>query len=281
MQTGELVELATVVAERGPAFVVGPDAANLPGLEEYWAAAKCRFDRWGRSLHRIRVQEPPYFDDTLGTIRGLVEEVLGSEVLTRLWTAAVTAFDRRRDAQDNEIVARSVYIGHLEMRRRVLKMLVLGPGVPSDEAVELNRLRRRAEMWTDLLLARLMPEYDVAEFCFETERLLRFSADLDDRKRGIAPCEATSLAEASLLTSIRHSFHAPAPNPDSNARVAAAVLGSFGSTYFDSFGVANSVWMMRLATTADETERLITDMFRADALGTAWPTALPPPRRFG
>jgi hypothetical protein len=281
MQTGELVELATVVAQQGPALVVGPDSANLAGLEEYWTAAKCRFDRWGRALHRIRIQEPPYFEDDGGTVRGLIEEVLGSEVLTRVWTAAVTAFDRRRNAQDNEIVARSVYIGHLEMRWRVLKMLVVGPGVPSDEAVELNRLRRRAELWTDLLLARLMPEHDVVEFGFESERLMRFATDLDDRSRGLAPCDATSLAEASLLTSIRHSFHAAAPNPDSNARVAASVLGSFSSPLFDSCGVFRSVWMMRLTSTADETERLITDMFRADTLGTALPSPLPTSRRFG
>lgn len=286
MQTSELVELAAVVAERGPTLALGPDSIGLPGLEEYWAAAKCRFDRWSRALHRIRTQEPPYFDEPngtrpsgnrpVGTVRGLIEEILGSEVLTRVWTAVVTAFDRRRDAQDNEIVARSVYIGHQEMRQRVLKLLVLGPGVPSGDAVELNRLRRRAELWTDLLLARLMRTHDVCEFGFETPRLRRFAANLasaaamEVREDDLAPHEfgggdAAALAGVSLLTSVRHSFHAAAPNPDMNRRVAASVLGAFAAPHFDSCGVFRSLWMLRIATTADETQRLITEMFRADA----------------
>lgn len=283
MQTGELVELAAIVAERGPALALGPDSLGLNGLDDYWAASKCRFDRWGRSLHRIRTQETPYFEEAGGTVRGLVEEILGSEVLTRVWTAAVTAFDRRRDAQDNEIVARSVYIGHQEMRQRVLKLLVLGPGIPSSEAVDLNRLRRRAELWTDLLLARLMGEHDVSEFGFEPTRLRRFAENLREHATpDHGPCDVAALANASLLTSIRHSFHSAAPNHDMNARVASSVLGSFAAPHFDSCGVFRSLWMLRLATTADETQRLITDMFRADALGTVVPTALIPKRnRFG
>lgn len=292
MQTGELVELATIVAQRGPALALGPDSLSILGLEEYWAAAKCRFDRWGRSLHRIRIQEPPYFDEPGGSVRGLVEEILGSEVLTRVWTAAVTAFDRRRNAQDNEIVARSVYIGHQEMRQRVLKLLVLGPGLPSGEAVELNRLRRRAELWTDLLLARLMTAHDVSEFGFETARLRRFAANLHAHPADpTGPCDAEALADASLLTSIRHSFHHAAPNGDMNARVASSILGAFAAPHFDSCGVFRSLWMLRLATTADETQRLITDMFRADALGsdvlggdplgTVFPSTLPKQNRFG
>jgi len=276
MQTVELVELAAVVAERGPTLALGPDSIGLPGLEEYWAAAKCRFDRWGRALHRIRTQDPPYFDEPggpvrgcnrpVGTVRGLFEEILGSEVLTRVWTTVVTTFDHRR----------SVYIGHQEMRQRVLKLLVLGPGVPSAEAVELNRLRRRAELWTDLLLARLMTAHDVCEFGFETPRLRRFAANLENasamevREDDLAPHEfgggdSAALAGASLLASVRHSFHAAAPNPDMNTRVAASVLGAFAAPHFDSCGVFRSLWMLRIAATADETQRLITEMFRADA----------------
>ncbi|MCE9604847.1 MAG: hypothetical protein K8U03_08095 [Planctomycetia bacterium] len=278
MQTGELVELAAIVSEHGSALALGPDALGIHGLEDYWAASKCRFERWGRALHRIRLQETPVFEEPGSTVRGLIEEILGSEVLTRVWTAAVTAFDRRRDAQDNEIVARSVFIGHQEMRHRVLKLLVTGPGVPSTEAVELNRLRRRAELWTDLLLAPLLAQHDVCEFGFEDARLKRFATNLKEGALSRSgPCDVGALASASLLTSIRHSFDTVAPNPDMNARVAASVLGAFAAPHFDSCGVFRSLWMLRLATTADDTERLITDMFRADALGIDMPKS----NRFG
>ena len=51
----------------------------------------------------------------------------------------MAGFDRRRGTQDNDIVVRSVYIGHLEMRHRVLKLLCEGTSLPWRDAVELHR----------------------------------------------------------------------------------------------------------------------------------------------
>ena len=230
MQSGELVELAAVVARQGPALLSARDGFRVVGIEEYWAASKCRFDRWGRSLGRLWRGESPIFDDRPGTVRGLVEEILGGEVLTRVWTALVAAFDRRHSLQDNEIVVRSVYIGHMEMRQRVLQMLVggpgiSGPGIDAVDAVAFNRIRRRAELWTDMLLAPLASAY---------------AADL-------------------------------------NARIAGAILGAFPMEQFDSCGVLRSLWMMRLANTADDTQRLLDELYQNE------PTTprLPSSRRFG
>lgn len=283
MQSGELVELAAVVARQGPALLSARDGFRVVGIEEYWAASKCRFDRWGRSLGRLRRGESPIFDDRPGTVRGLVEEILGGEVLTRVWTALVAAFDRRHSLQDNEIVVRSVYIGHMEMRQRVLQMLVggpgiSGPGIDAVEAVAFNRIRRRAELWTDMLLAPLASAYDVGEFAFEAPRLRQLTADMH------APTAAANdspdpaaLYQASLHTAVGLAFSDPAPNADLNARIAGAILGAFPMEQFDSCGVLRSLWMMRLANTADDTQRLLDELYQNE------PTTprLPSSRRFG
>lgn len=265
MQAGEIVELAAVVARQAPVLLRARDDFRVVGVEEYWSSSKCRFDRWGRALGRLRRSETPVFDDRPGTVRGLLEEILAAEVLTRVWTAVVAAFDRRREMRDNEIVVRSVYVGHLEMRQRLLQLLLGGPGLDSAEAVALNRLRRRAELWTDMLLAPLAARHAVDEFGFEPERLRSLA---DEHRRSTAAAEqvgdVAALAWASLQTAVGHALTAPSPNADLNARVAGAVVGALPTEQFDSCGVLRSLWMMRLAAAADDTQRLIDELVEAE-----------------
>lgn len=258
MQTSELVELATIVARHGVAATSAAEQPSVRGLENYWTASKCRLDRWGRSLASLRRGEEPDFPDGFGSVRGLIEEILGSEILTRVWTASVASFDRHRKLQDGEVVARSVFIGQLEMRNRVLKLLIESPTIASVEAVELNRLRRRAELWTDLLLAPLGARHDVGEFAFETSRLEKFVADFSGASRGDVH-DPAALVDVTIRTTAKHLFAAPSPNFDLNARVAAAILESYPAERFDSLGLLRSAWLVRMATTADDARRLVSE----------------------
>lgn len=261
MQTADLVDLALLAAMHGPKLVVSEAGQGLIGLEDYWTASKCRFDRWAMSLAKLRRSESPEDARSPASIRGLFEEILGGEVLTRVWTAVVTAFDRRRDTQDNEIVARSVYIGHQEMRQRVLKLLSGGPGLTSGEAVEMNRLRRRTEQWTDMLLAFLVGE-DVVEFAFEPARVRSYAADL--ATGNLDEPNPAALLQTTLRSLVRHALVDSSPNADLNARLAAAVLAGFSSNLFDDHGLFRSLWLLRLTKTADDAQRLMSDLFQSE-----------------
>jgi len=277
MQTADLVDLALLAALHGPKLVVGESRLGVVGLEEYWAASKCRFDRWATLLGKFRRNEPLPTAAGMTTARGLVEEILGSEVLTRVWTAVVTAFDRRRDTQDNEIVVRSVYIAHQEMRQRVLKMLGGGPGLSSTDAVDLNRLRSRVEQWTDVLLAFLAGTHDVGEFAFDAVRLKTYAADAAIRGSAGNDGSPTALLRSTLATVARHSLSAGSPNSDLNGRIAEAVLGGFSSDLFDDHGLFRSFWVLRLMKTTDDAQRLMTDLLRQEKPS---PSSLPFPSRF-
>ena len=122
--------------------------------------------------------------------RGVLEEILSGEMLTRVWTAVLCACDRRRHSDEAEPAARSVLIGHMEARHRVLTLLVRGPGIDAEAVLRLNRLRRRAERWTDLLIGHLAGRYAVSEFAF------------DPPEAGILP--KTSASAASATASDRH-----------------------------------------------------------------------------
>jgi hypothetical protein len=161
------------------------------------------------------------------------------------------------------------------MRHRVLRLLAGAPGLTSVEAVELNRLRRRAEQWTDMLLAFLASYEQAVELAFETDRLRSYAADLG-RSSAEAGDDPALLMQSTLRTIVRHALHSPAPNPDLNARTAAAILSGFSSEVFDDVGLFRSLWLMRLTKTADDAEQMMTDLLRSG------PSIPPPPfsRRF-
>ena len=93
-------------------------------------ASKSRLDRWGRTLKQITTraaEQGPLSPGAQETqVRGVVEEVFTSEMLTRVWAAVSCAHDRKLAADLAEPIARGVLIGHLEARHRVLTLLLQG-----------------------------------------------------------------------------------------------------------------------------------------------------------
>ena len=90
MHARELVELSALVAAHGP-LLIGQEASLPPhGIEQYWVASKSRLDRWNRTLKGLTVK-------ALGCrgaadrllVRGVCEEILTGEVLTRVWSAVL------------------------------------------------------------------------------------------------------------------------------------------------------------------------------------------------
>src|SRR5436190_13800894 len=182
MHARELAELAALVAVHSPAIIHGSGRVPHSVSEQYWAASKCRLDRWGRLLRQLTAST----DQTLRPatlawprVRPVLEEILATEILTRLWTATAAAYDSARSDQELEPVARNIFSGHLDARRRLLTLLADGRVITLPDAVKLNHLRRRVERWTDMLLAHLAGMIDINEFAFEPERAHDFAEDLD------------------------------------------------------------------------------------------------------
>jgi hypothetical protein len=152
------------------------------------------------------------------------------------------------------------------MRFRVLKLLAGEPGLTSGEAVEINRLRRRAEQWTDMLLAFLAGPENVVEFAFEPTRVQRYAADLAviTEKNPEEPAPPAAL-QTTLRSLVRHALIETSPNVDLNSRLAAAVLAAFPAELFDDHGLFRSLWLLRLMKKADDAQRLMSDLFRAEA----------------
>ena len=261
MHARELIELAALVSVHGPVLVRTSGRISETSLEQYWTASKSRLDRWGRTLKSLSSgaaeSERPPVPSRGPRLRGVLEEILTGEVLTRVWTAVMHAYDRHRGTDQGEPIARSVLVGHLEARHRVLTLLVSGRPVEAAEAVKLNRLRRRTERWTDQLIGYLMGLEDVGRFAVNPDRARDFAEDLSCR----SPMAGGRLAWPLLLASLRAAFAsglAPtSPNGDLNARIAASILSSLQPELCDAIGLLRTAWLLRMTNVTDDAEGMI------------------------
>jgi hypothetical protein len=283
MHARELVDLAAVVAFHAPALIRAARDIPEESVEGYWVASKCRLDRWGRTLKRLTIAlekgDRPNLPERPATnprpvpgfaqigpvpfftpFRGVLEEILASEVLTRIWTAAMCAYDQARNTDLMEPVARSVLIGHMEARHRVLTLLVSRTGLGAEEAIQLNALRSRTERWSDALVGYLASEYDVAQFAVEPDRARDFAEDLAHQRGQPGGRYAWPLLLASLRVAFRQSLAAGSPNPDLNARIAASLLACFPAEVFDGTGQVVSAWLLRISHVASEAEGMLDEL---------------------
>lgn len=280
MHARELVDLACVLSAHGRLLVSRTEPLAARGLEEYWVASKCRLDRWTERLRQLGEQIAPPEGGLALSVRAVIEEVLTGEVLTRVWTAVACAHDRRQRCDEAEPVARSVLIGHLEARHRVLMLLVSSRHVKAEEALQLEYLRRRVERWTDMLVGYLAPTENVGEFAFDPIRAADFARDLRAQGELRGGRHTWSLVQASMRSAFVGDLVPWSPNSDLNTRVASGILSCFPAEVFDSTGLPRSLWSLRLSQAAGDAQGMIAQLLAPEKLPTA-PRRIMRPKRLG
>lgn len=265
MHARDLVELAALLAVNGSTLIEHARHLSPEGLEQYWTAAKCRHERWLRTLKLFSL-EVQYVDvletmDYWTAIRPVLEEILTSEILARVWAAICCGYDRRHGLEEGSLVARTVLASHLEARHRTLNLMVYGRGLRVEQAVSLNRMRRRNERWADVFLSLLASHVDISEFVFSAGRAREFAREL---KRTAEPDLSVALLLASLRLSYQREQPSAAANPDLNRRVAESLLATLPPHLFDSTGQLKSLWLLRMQSAACDTQGLIDQLLALD-----------------
>ncbi len=264
MHASELVELAAAVSAQGPALIQGDTAPSAAAIQQYWTGSKCRLDRWSRTLRQFKTESPGAGADCRGvrwpTMRAVFEEILTGEILTRVFAAVMCGYDRRHGNDVGEPAARSVLAGHLEARHRVLTILVRGPGLNAEQAMLLNRLRRRCERWSDMLLGYLATHVEVGDFAVDKQRAEDFSEDLRHQSNLTGGNGPWSLVRASMKMAFGRNLGSPAANADLNEKIARGVMGCFPSDQIDSIGMLRSLWMVRLCNAADDAQEILDEI---------------------
>jgi hypothetical protein len=267
MHVRELAELAAAVALHGRALVAGSEEIGLHNQEEYWAASKCRLDRWGRLLRRLAEAarlsvRPPALQEE--RVRPVLEEIFASELLTRLWTAVACGYDAARGRAECGPVARNIWSGHLEARRRLLALLADGRVITLPEALRLNKVRRRVERWTDMLLGYLVGVVPVDEFCFEPGRARDFAQDAQDGKGKTLQSVQQQIVLVSLRASLEGCLGPGSCNRDLNRRIGGAILRMLADARVDAAALVPSLWLERIEHGASEAETLLARLWQLE-----------------
>ncbi len=256
-----------MVAAHGPVLVEGPGRISSSALHQYWAASKCRLDRWLRALKKFAACDHDEAADRAAQgdeIRAVLEEILVAEIALRVWTAVLYAYDRRRKTDEAEPIARSILLGHLDVRQRALALLIHSPLISAEEAVQLNRLRRRAERWTDLLLGYLGQHYPVRDLAFEPDRCSEFAADLRHEQRKAAGEQAWRLALASLRVAFRTDSSQASGVADTNLDIAGSILACFPAELFNATGELHKLWLVRLSHAVNDAQGMLDELLTVE-----------------
>jgi hypothetical protein len=267
VDTRDTIEIAALLAARADVVVESPAPLDGEAIRQSWHRSRERVHGW---LLRLRDAAESTAATAVDDVFAIARELLLSDVAARIWSAILAARSRRTGDLDLEAIARHVLLGRLRGRRIVLEWLLDDPRTrtPSADAqlAALDRLRRRTERWTDLLLATLVRRFDLAEFGFDPERLRDFAAS----------ATATSRSDGwpLLLTGLRVAFEDVPPVDDAaaveNDRDVQSILACLPQDAFEPDGPFRTLRSVRLR--------------RNDPLpGGPGPAPLPrsfPPRRF-
>ncbi|MHB0957820.1 MAG: hypothetical protein ACYC0X_18910 [Pirellulaceae bacterium] len=264
MHVRELVELGALVATRGLIYIQRSNLLTKRRMEQYWLASRFRQDRWMRAMKVFDLSASTLARPDSHELRPVIEEVLASELVTRTWAAVACAHERRHGGRFLEPIMLSVLSSHQEARDRAVQFIMCGKGLPLEDEVALNHLRRLTERWTDVLLGYLAGAHDIEGFAFNADRARDSANDLRDEQLAGREDQPWKLAMMSLQGAFERGLMDSCANPDLNARIAGSILACFDSEMFESRALLAPYWMLRLNQIADETVGLVEDLLLID-----------------
>jgi len=211
-----LVDIAMLYVRQWPELLSTRSGFASAATHAYWSRSRQRFDYWQASLSQHRSQI-----DSAGAskrvalwqaIRPTMEEIFLSDMLTRVLATTSRTIERLGIDKDASPIAHSIFTGHEDIRNRCLRLMML-PGLPVDQAVELNRIRHSLEHWTDRFLASLATSTEMTshktetitestKYAFRPELVSEFI----EEKRGTELNLADSLNEPTTNASIQESM---------------------------------------------------------------------------
>lgn len=251
-----IAEFTALVAAQAPLIIEGTSPLAEGPLCVYWQHSKTLWPSRRRELDELCLGMVA--NDSLDRIQQVVaiaSDLLIGELLTRVAGAVLTACDRRQRLCRAEPIARSVLTVHQQCRASVLRLLLHSTCMPADQLAGLDRLRRRVERWTDMLLGPLVAHYgnELADFAFDPRRARDFGEDQSQARFGSTSRPAWSF----LLAGLRSAFPSPPGHTsvnDPTLPILRSILALFPEDAFHPEGPIQSLQQPRVARASEQPE---------------------------
>ncbi len=245
----QIAETAAFASARSAFLLEDRTPVSQEHLQSYWKCCRGRMLDWLRRLEALSAEAESTSSDRHPAIweaaRPMVDEILVTDILTRVWATVLAASDLNRGSRDATPIARHTFDGQLDVRNRALRLVLHDLQIPVSEVARVDRLRRKAERWTDILIGHLALNFQLDEFAHEPERAVEFGEG--------QICEILRATDEPLwdfvLTGIRMAFaqlQDAAPSEAWNHGVVRSVLGSFPADSFDEYGTFKGIRQVRI-----------------------------------
>lgn len=245
----QITETAAFAATRSQLIVESRTPIPERSLRKYWQHSRARHHCWIRELDSLNSQfgSLPRHEhaDLWPQAELLLTEVFVAEVLTRVWTAILTAHDHRRYRQIAEPIARHSLSSHIEARNHAMILMVGEPEVTLSDIARVDRVRRKAERWSDLLIGPLVVEYGLHELAFDVSRAVEFAETRSSELVQAADAPVGEFIRTGLHLAFRDYVDPYPATEAANQGILQAVIGSFPPDTFDEFGLSKSVSRVR------------------------------------
>lgn len=258
MHACRLAELGSWIAVNSGTLIYGNDDQPLLIASSYWVASKSRIQRWLTSIKMFEkdIKDPQPNHDPWAALEIVIQEVIQSELLTRVWAATVLSHDWYRRSDELHGLAHSVHLSHSEVKNRALRLMLNCENDQVEAVQRLNGLVHRMERWTDVFLGQL-PFNDIAiQFAFDKKRVEDFHLERQEAF-GEEMTTRQSVFQASFASELlRNQSKFPA-NPGLNQDIAAGVLACFPTDRFDSLGLPKSIKLVWIEKAHHDTQMLV------------------------
>ena len=180
----QIAETAVLVAANSGRVIEQPSIIPSGPLWQFRTFSTLRTQCWLRTLHvgpiadgshGITERQPSQPDGT--DAEAVITEIFVSEMLTRSWVAVLIAADRCRGVDNAGPIARSVLANQLTARNAALRLLAGDRVLTAAQRENANRIRRRSERWSDLLVSHLVCRYGLTGVVHEEQRAQEFGQD--------------------------------------------------------------------------------------------------------
>lgn len=236
MNVTHLAELAGVLS----AHSLQINETAFPCLPEAFATLQRnlqkRSEAWFGRMHALKSGTACWsslYDPADDCRRPLIEEILISEILTRVVAGLLIGNSKPQDHRANHRMACELMTDSQETRRLALEQMVEMADDQNPIVRKLDRLRRSAERWTDRLMGPMACRVRLDRWVFDVARSKDFG-------QTILPYLATPVGDGLFAAGLRMAFPPTIPGVPSHAGLhrefLQAVLGMLSPELFETNG---------------------------------------------
>ena len=264
-----LVDLAAVVSEHGPAILYGRDTLSPEALTHYWTATHSRFNLWHQAMARYSRAEKVNDEDAMNAWwrdhTAVLEEILVSEILSRVVAALGAGLDARASDEEISPVTHAILLNHMEASNRVHQVILKARGPAAVKAEQLNRVRQGIESWTDVLIGRMaLRNTEPLQYAIDRDRATEYAEEATLQGHGVTRRTSNALMNISMHEMISQRLSTEPALPTANREVSRSVMLMLRPELFDSVGSLKSLWMHRIENSAEQTDRMLDELTSAD-----------------